>query len=533
MGLTCAAGRVLWLVATELAEMAQRGSKLNGMHPPQATAESAADPQASSTAQLQPVDPTSRPPSSGPPPTQPAGMYHPPASQQMNPHGQSAPVNHSSATAVQAACPPGSKHDQISQQQSHQHPTSSLPSGQQHGHASQQPSNKAPQPSVPAPGSHLNARNFGNGKQDDSRPGPQQDSQHLSHNGSDPQPEKHKVPVQQAPQRRSSSGDLGSFWKRLPWRRGSSSNLATPPDDSHNPSAPETAHAAGGTPAQSSTAAPSSNAPLISANGPHGAREFSGISSSLLMPVSGSQRGSGPSLCSEGMTLPSDGPMHSADGLSSGPHPRFETAAGPGSEPILEEGSMPADVHASTQGVGAHASTQGGGVQPQADGSLPGSQWPLADDITTGFPHWANILMGYPTSHDDPATERSSADGSGSASGSGDESSWRSTLKGFTSWPLPDDISTGFPQWANILLGYPTPHGDASGTQPSSTDGGSSGDAGLPQGEAFMAADGSQKRSRQLLVLEADRTCWRRMMLSVDMINDHLPDTYLEVVQLL
>ena len=87
-------------------------------------------------------------------------------------------------------------------------------------------------------------------------------------------------------------------------------------------------------------------------------------------------------------------------------------------------------------------------------------------------------------------------------------------------WPLPDDISTGFPHWANVLLGYPPTH-DSLMTEEDSKEDGS---------ETKQDADA---KDRRLLMLEADRTCWTRMKLSVDMINDHLPDTYLEVVQLL
>lgn len=101
-----------------------------------------------------------------------------------------------------------------------------------------------------------------------------------------------------------------------------------------------------------------------------------------------------------------------------------------------------------------------------------------------------------------------------------DTRSWSAPFSGYTHWPLPDDISTGFPHWANVLLGYPPTH-DSLMAEEDTKEAGSETkhDAGA--------------KNRRLLMLDADRTCWTRMKLSVDMINDHLPDTYLEVTQLL
>ena len=101
-----------------------------------------------------------------------------------------------------------------------------------------------------------------------------------------------------------------------------------------------------------------------------------------------------------------------------------------------------------------------------------------------------------------------------------DAPSWSYPFSGYTHWPPPDDISTGFPHWANVLLGYPPTHDSLMAEEDTKEDGSETKhDAGA--------------KNRRLLMLEADRTCWTRMKLSVDMINDHLPDTYLEVTQLL
>ena len=98
-------------------------------------------------------------------------------------------------------------------------------------------------------------------------------------------------------------------------------------------------------------------------------------------------------------------------------------------------------------------------------------------------------------------------------------SSWYGPFSSYAHWPLPDDVSTGFPHWANVLLGYPPTHDSVSGEMD-------------PREEGDETKHGDAK-DRRLVMLQADRTCWTRMKLSVDMINDHLPDTYLEVVQLL
>ncbi|KAK9827419.1 hypothetical protein WJX74_000870 [Apatococcus lobatus] len=110
------------------------------------------------------------------------------------------------------------------------------------------------------------------------------------------------------------------------------------------------------------------------------------------------------------------------------------------------------------------------------------------------------------------------------ASGDDQASSWYGPLSNYAHWPLPDDISTGFPHWANVLLGYPPTHESVLGEMEGKQEGSET---------KHLDAKHHDAKDRRLLILEADRTCWTRMKLSVDMINDHLPDTYLEVVQLL